>query len=271
MSEQPNAGRGNVLAALQAATEPVSAADLAPTLHLHPNTVRGHLELLVVSGYATRQIEERDVRGRPRVLYRAVDSGAHDRAAVDEAVQSAEGYRALATALAAELARLAPTSQEAADAAGRYWATAMARDGRLSPVGAADEAIATVGAVFEELGFEVAAEPLGDRLYLSNCPYLDQVKVYRGVCDVHLGLLRGAFAETGDRVRVTDVTVEARPGLCVAHLAPPGEDLPAGPTETTATEARSQPAPDSADATGAVPQPDRDTQTRPQPNAEESS
>jgi predicted ArsR family transcriptional regulator len=221
--EHHRPGREAVLAALRATGGQVSAADLAGSLSLHPNTVRGHLELLVAAGYASRAPEHRDERGRPRILYRLAG----------DSPERCEGYRTLATVLAIELAGLAGADRQAADAAGRVWASWLSTTGRLSPAADADEALALVRSIFEGLGFEVATEPLGDRLYLARCPYTEQVDRFPGVCDLHLGLLRGAFHETGDHVRVTDVTVNARPGLCIAHLrAGPGPTRPETPEET---------------------------------------
>jgi hypothetical protein len=42
---------------------------------------------------------------------------------------------------------------------------------------------------------------------------------FPAVCDIHLGLMRGAFSVTSDAIGVDDFDIDARPGLCVAHLS----------------------------------------------------
>lgn len=206
----PAVGRTAVLEALRASDTAQSAADLALRLGLHPNTVRGHLELLVHLGYATRATEERSERGRPKILYQAV--------VADLGVT--EAYRGLATALAAELAVLGANDQATADRAGEKWAGALAKEGRLSPQPDAASAVENVASLFSDLGFRVTTEPMGDRLYLEQCPYREIVGQYPSVCDLHLGLMRAAFAETGGEVEVDRLDIDIRPGLCVAALRP---------------------------------------------------
>ena len=63
--------RAEVLRHLRDAVASLSVADIAAQTGLHVNTARFHLDALVADGLAERTMEEREVPGRPRVLYRA--------------------------------------------------------------------------------------------------------------------------------------------------------------------------------------------------------
>ena len=47
--------------------------ELSKATNLHPNTTREHLHLLIDQGAVLAEAEDRQVRGRPRVLYRAIN------------------------------------------------------------------------------------------------------------------------------------------------------------------------------------------------------
>lgn len=206
-----SAGRETVLAALRESTAALTVKDIADQVGLHPNTIRGHLDLLTHLGLVTREAERRTVRGRPRIFYRAVG----------ESPAEADAYRTLATLLASELSMVATPGQEAADQAGATWAQSLVTAGRLTPTPDPDAAVDAVAQLFDQLGFATATEPLGDRLYLQQCPYAAARSSIPSVCELHLGLLRGALAATDSGVQVTSLDVEPRPGLCVAHLQAP--------------------------------------------------
>ena len=201
-------GREAVLTVLRQASTPLSVAEIADQVGLHVNTVRGHLELLVHLGAITRETEHAGGRGRPRVLYQMAqdDATPHD------------AYRTLAAALANELSILGGTDQTTADEAGLLWAKALLAEGRLRPTTSDDDAVRQITTLFTELGFDATNEPLGDRIYLRACPYAAIRDAFPAVCEIHLGLMRGTFAVTSGGLAVKDFEVDARPGLCVAHL-----------------------------------------------------
>lgn len=202
-------GRQAVLDVIREADHPMAVADIAEQVGLHVNTVRGHLELLVHLGVVSRQTEHRGGRGRPRVLYElAPDEPRHQ-----------DAYQTLATALANELSILGGPDQQTADQAGRLWAEALVREGRLRPTSSQEEAVKQVTDLFTDLGFDASTEPLADRIYLKSCPYAAIREAFPGVCDIHLGLMRGSLAVIGSDLSVRDFDVDVRPGLCVAHLA----------------------------------------------------
>lgn len=207
----PRAGREAVLVVLRRADGPVSATDVAEALGLHPNTVRGHLELLVRLGYATRAAEDRAERGRPRVLYAPVEAGG----------RPVEAYRSLATALVAELSSQGSGDSTAAHTGGEIWARSLVSSGRLRPVDDPEAAVAQVAGLADELGFDVATEPLGDRIYLRCCPYADLVDELPQTCTLHLGLLQAAFTQVGGGVTIEEIAMNIRPGVCLVRLHRP--------------------------------------------------
>ena len=218
MTEAPVArqGREAVMHVLRQAAEPMSVADIADAVGLHVNTVRGHLDLLVHLGAVSRQTEHTGGRGRPKVLYQLSP----------EENSQQDAYRTLAAALANELSILGGTDQATADEAGRLWAEALLQEGRLSPTSSPDEALSQVTSLFNELGFAASTEPLGDRVYLTSCPYAVMRDAFPTVCDIHLGLMRGAFSVTSSDIEVDDFDIDARPGLCVARLSRPTRSDP---------------------------------------------
>jgi predicted ArsR family transcriptional regulator len=214
--ERDRQGRQAVLQVIRDTERPLAVAEVAERVGLHVNTVRGHLELLVHLGVVTRETEHRGGRGRPRVLYQL---------AAEEPRQQ-DAYKTLAAALANELTILGGTDQRTADEAGLLWAQALVEEGRLRPTASSEEAVNQVTTLFSELGFDATTEPLADRIYLRACPYSAIREAFPGVCEIHLGLMRGSLAVTGSGLAVHGFDIDAKPGLCVAHL---------GPDQTTAT------------------------------------
>lgn len=201
-------GRQAVLSVVREAERPLAVAEVAERVGLHVNTVRGHLELLVHLGVVTRETEHRGGRGRPRVLYELASEEPRQR----------DAYKTLAAALANELTILGGTDQHTADQAGMLWAEALVAEGRLRATTSSEDAVSQVTALFSDLGFEASTEPLADRIYLQACPYAAIREAFPGVCEIHLGLMRGSLAVTGSGLAVRDFDIDARPGLCVAHL-----------------------------------------------------
>ena len=208
-------GRQAVLSVVREADGPLAVAEVAERVGLHVNTVRGHLELLVHLGVVTRETEHRGGRGRPRVLYQLAS----------EEPRHQDAYKTLAAALANELTILGGTDQRTADEAGLLWAEALVEEGRLRPTASSEDAVRQVTTLFSELGFDASTEPLSDRIYLRACPYSAIREAFPGVCEIHLGLMRGSLTVTGSGLAVNGFDIDARPGLCVAHL---------GPTQSTA-------------------------------------
>ena len=210
MTDQGAVGRrAEIVAALRAADGPLTVADLATRVHVHPNTVRFHLDALVGSGRVVRTPGHRSARaGRPSDRYEAAPG-------MDPA--GPRRYDVLATVLADALAAQDDDAPARAQAAGHAWGAAAARQAAPAP----DDTVAALATLLDGLGF--APEPGTDAsgrttIGLHSCPFLELARSSTVVCPVHLGIMRGALAEWGAGRTVERLQPFARPDLCVAHL-----------------------------------------------------
>lgn len=209
--------RVRLLTSLHAASTPQDARALAADVGLHLNTVRAHLAVLQDAELVSSQPEVRDRPGRPRLLYTATDEV--------EPEGGGPGYRFLATVLAGYLASTVPDVARVAEEAGTAWGSYLVD--RPAPFESVPDEVA-VGRLVETLaalGFapEVdGREADVPRILLRQCPFLDVATEHQDVvCSLHLGLMRGALAELGSRVQVSDLLPFVEPRLCVSHLAVP--------------------------------------------------
>jgi len=215
--------RGRVLRALQGTTDPLTVEDVAEALGLHPNTARFHLDALVSSGLAQRTSEQRETPGRPRTLYRTTNDGVRT---------GRRSYGLLAEILTRYLATHVRRPTREALRAGEEWGrllTANAGDTR-------DAAAATRHLVrtLDEIGFAPEAVRVGGerQIQLHHCPFWEAAEQNREVvCAVHLGLMRGVFAELDAPIDANRLDPWVGPSLCVTHLGPrdrTADDPPTG-------------------------------------------
>lgn len=189
------------------------AASLAADLDLHANTVRFHLDVLQQAGLVTRRAETRRVRGRPRMLFRAVPQR--------EADAGEDRYRLLAALLTDALEDQSDPPVVVAERAGERWGARLVQGrtaGRSADAGA-DPIDLAVG-LLDELGFEPRVEPsTTTRIELHQCPYRVLAADHRDVvCGAHLGLLRGMLGDRGvpmDEVTLTPFVTDT---MCVATV-----------------------------------------------------
>ncbi len=213
------AGRGagrrdDVLAELRGAHRPLSIAELAERVGVHPNTVRFHLDVLEQAGQVERVVDDRRGRGRPAQLFAAV-------AGMDPA--GPRRFGELAAALAAALDGV-PDGEERARQAGHRWGRQAAS--RTTADAAADPVDLLVG-LLGELDFDpVRLVPDGvpgrsaHAIGLRRCPFLEVAVGHRSlVCPVHLGLMQGALAGWRAPVTVDTLVPFEQPDLCRAQLA----------------------------------------------------
>jgi predicted ArsR family transcriptional regulator len=214
-----------VLDLLASSTRPLTVAQITEGTGLHANTVRSHLALLQDLSRVEAVPEPRTRPGRPKLLYRAVPRGeAHD------------PYRVLAAELAAGI-----SAEDAGVTPGVAAGRRMARTQREKVAAGAAEVSPedSVGMAvdgLEVLGFETSTDPLGDRLYLSRCPFADLARQDRAICRLHREMLQGFFSELDSGVTVRRLDVFVKDDLCVAHLdrpdlrpVPEPDDPPAHP------------------------------------------
>jgi predicted ArsR family transcriptional regulator len=201
--------RSRLLAVLRRSNRLMSIRELAAAVDLHPNTAREHLDQLVEAGLVTRQTAAPAGRGRPGLRYAAERSSAE---------ADPYAYRALAGVLATELAAR-DDAVEAAISAGERWGAQSAGD--MGPVGGAGQAIERLVGMLDDLGFapEHAPGEAEASISLHRCPFGSLARE-RGdvVCNVHLGLMRGALRELGAPLDAVSLDPFVEPDLCVAHL-----------------------------------------------------
>lgn len=208
--------RSRVLGVLQAAPSPLGVDQVADLVRLHPNTTRFHLDGLVEARLATRVSEDRELPGRPRTLYTA---------APDSARTGRRSYRLLAEILTSHLASQSRQPSHAAVQAGEAWGRYLTE--RPAPFVSVDAAAATrqLVATLDEIGFAPEAVTRGRKrqILLRHCPFREAAEQHRDVvCSIHLGLMRGLFAELDAPLEAQRLDPFVEPSLCVAHLAPRG-------------------------------------------------
>ena len=200
--------RRRLLRVLEDSPGPRDVASLATTVDLHPNTVRGHLDVLERAGLVVRRREIRHSPGRPRLLYsRPADAG--------EATPG--GYRLLAEMLTTSLRVAADDPAAVAHEAGRRWGHQLT----VSTGGAGDDESAPLAQliqVLDDFGFGPSPaqdEPGRTAIMLSDCPFRDLARQHPDiVCSLHLGMMRG-FAETvGDTLEIESLEPFVEPSLC---------------------------------------------------------
>lgn len=204
--------RAVVLERLQQRGQPLTVAELAAELGLHPNTVREHLDALVSWGLVVRGRQAKRGRGRPAWTYAA----AADLVEPDTRVRD---YAGLATALAAHIALTSADPRGDALAAGRDWGRGLAAAHPFERPPSATAVRRRVVALLDELGFAPQDDARCTTAALRRCPLLDVATRYpEVVCQVHLGIVRGAMEAYGSQPERTALIPFAEVGACRLHL-----------------------------------------------------
>lgn len=231
-----------VLRYLEEQPTPVTLHHVAKALNLHENTVRGHLDALLNSGYVTRTQEHAERRGRPAWLWRPVMCDNSE-------------YAQLAAALAATIHRTSPAPELAAKETGNEWGHNLVAHLGLAPADTPSTpapatsqpdltAVDDVSQVLSHLGFApvrgatTAAGSLphatDTRIELTRCPLIDAARRYPSiVCSVHLGLIEGAAEAMGHHASGSQLIPFATPDACALHLRLHGTSPDTGATERT--------------------------------------
>jgi predicted ArsR family transcriptional regulator len=187
--------------------------DLAAALHLHPSTVRGHLQRLDDAGFVEQSTEHSPRPGRPRVRYRPT-------AKARVGTAGCLGYRTLAHVLTSYLDGEARDPAATGERAGVAWAAHLTRqepDGRRSR----DEALERFRAVLESVGFCTDVETSGEQVVVRQhtCPFAAVVESHGSiVCGLHRGLLQGVLDGVGAQLAVDELTRGVPERVCVARL-----------------------------------------------------
>ena len=204
-----------ILQLLQERQRPVPVDEVAEGVSLHVNTTREHLDRLVAAGFVAREVEHRTTRGRPRMLYRSIDSAAV--AAIDSKARAH-----LVSLLLEGYGQPMESPVTSAEMAGVAWAAELGCRGS-TPSGDDDhdvrEQLAALHRHLEELGFE--PEPLdgGMEVALHHCPFADIASERRGViCGAHLGLARGILERHPGPLVVDGLAARGRGDHCLLRL-----------------------------------------------------
>lgn len=204
------ASRGEVIAKLGVAAQPLSVAEIAELTGLHVNTARFHLDALVRDRVATRIIEERDSPGRPRILYsiRVGTSGPRSFGLLAE----------MLTGVIASLEGAVSTSLNVGQTWGRQL---VERPVTAQPI-SADQALASLHEVLDAIGFqpEFSTSTEGNvEVRLHHCPFQEVAERHTNVvCALHLGLMQGALLELGAPIEADSVKPFVTTNLCTAAL-----------------------------------------------------
>jgi predicted ArsR family transcriptional regulator len=200
-----------VLNTLTAAGTPLTVQQISERVGLHTNTVRFHLTQLMRAELVREDQADPSGPGRPRNVYSR---------APETSGEPEKGYQLLAEILAGHLAATSPAPAAAATAAGQEWGRHLTE--RPAPFAhvTSEQAIEQIMTFLDQLGFAPELEHEGHRILLRACPFR-AVADHRPdvVCSVHLGLMRGALAEMGAPIEVTDLTPSRAPHPCIAILS----------------------------------------------------
>jgi predicted ArsR family transcriptional regulator len=203
--------RTRLLELLRASDDGCDARELAQELGLHVNTVRSHLAILERAHLVTSSPEVRQVRGRPRILFRA--------AAVEEPATGDE-YRFLATVLASSITTDTADPGRLAQQAGERWGQHLVDRPPPGRRPDPDEAVGRAMVLLDELGFAPRLAPGSrGRIELHRCPFRELAAEHSDVvCGVHLGILRGALAEAGGSTDGISLSPFVTETMCLAEI-----------------------------------------------------
>jgi len=187
----------------------------------HENTIREHLDALADEDLAIRYQSDEHLRGRPAWFYRIPD---------DANQLHMEEYAGLASALAGVIARSSKDPGKDAIEAGKAWALELVRSSKLKPelesnVPPKKNALVTrhnIVTLLDQLGFTPTHNADLTKIKLTRCPLLHAARQHPEIiCEVHLGIIRGALNEFGaDEIQIEKTSLEpfSQPGACLLRM-----------------------------------------------------
>lgn len=247
-----------VLEVVEGAGQPISSAEVAKTLKLHPNTAREHLDALLNAGLVTTVPMRTGKRGRPTLLYSVttLDPNQILSTYLDvitaTAISLAEGSDGVAQAIAVgknwagltcpqpaqtgfqgPSGAVAPSAVSSAEAASPAAATSdavAAEPSHLSETGAntaaeanmtqrLENAIAQLRPIFTVMGF--APELAKNKLVLHSCPFAKGGWPHPLVCIIHEAYIAELLTRSSDVRVVSSAELKLHPQLastCLVEL-----------------------------------------------------
>lgn len=247
-----------VLEVVEGAGQPISSAEVAKTLKLHPNTAREHLDALLNAGLVTTLPMRTGKRGRPTLLYSVttLDPNQILSTYLDvitaTAISLAEGSDGVAQAIAVgknwagltcpqpaqtgfqgtsgTVAPSAVSSAKAASAAAATSDAVAAEPSHLSETGAntaaeanmtqrLENAIAQLRPIFTVMGF--APELAKNKLVLHSCPFAKGGWPHPLVCIIHEAYIGELLTRSSGVRVVSSAELKLHPQLastCLVEL-----------------------------------------------------
>lgn len=247
-----------VLEVVEGAGQPISSAEVAKTLKLHPNTAREHLDALLNAGLVTTVPMRTGKRGRPTLLYSVttLDPNQILSTYLDvitaTAISLAEGSDGVAQAIAVgknwagltcpqpaqtgfqgtsgAVAPSAVSSAEAVSAAAATSDAVAAEPSHLSETGAntaaeanmtqrLENAIAQLRPIFTVMGF--APELAKNKLVLHSCPFAKGGWPHPLVCIIHEAYIAELLTRSSGVRVVSSAELKLHPQLastCLVEL-----------------------------------------------------
>lgn len=247
-----------VLEVVEGAGQPISSAEVAKTLKLHPNTAREHLDALLNAGLVTTLPMRTGKRGRPTLLYSVttLDPNQILSTYLDvitaTAISLAEGSDGVAQAIAVgknwagltcpqpaqtgfqgTSGAVAPSAVSSAEAASTAAATSdavAAEPSHLSETGAntaaeanmtqrLENAIAQLRPIFTVMGF--APELAKNKLVLHSCPFAKGGWPHPLVCIIHEAYIAELLTRSSGVRVVSSAELKLHPQLastCLVEL-----------------------------------------------------
>lgn len=244
-----------VLEVVEGAGQPISSAEVAKTLKLHPNTAREHLDALLNAGLVTTLPMRTGKRGRPTLLYSVttLDPNQILSTYLDvitaTAISLAEGSDGVAQAIAVgknwagltctqpaqtgfqgtsgAVAPSAVSSAEAASAAAATSGAVAVEPSHLSETGAnaaaeanmtqrLENAIAQLRPIFTVMGF--SPELAKNKLVLRSCPFAKGGWPHPLVCIIHEAYIAELLTRSSGVRVVSSAELKLHPQLASACL-----------------------------------------------------
>lgn len=244
-----------VLEVVEGAGQPISSAEVAKTLKLHPNTAREHLDALLNAGLVTTLPMRTGKRGRPTLLYSVttLDPNQILSTYLDvitaTAISLAEGSDGVAQAIAVgknwagltcpqpaqtgfqgPSGAVAPSAVSSAEAASPAAATSdavAAEPSHLSETGAntaaeanmtqrLETAIAQLRPIFTVMGF--SPELAKNKLVLRSCPFAKGGWPHPLVCIIHEAYIAELLTRSSGVRVVSSAELKLHPQLASAWL-----------------------------------------------------
>lgn len=225
-----------VLEVVEGAGQPISSAEVAKTLKLHPNTAREHLDALLNAGLVTTLPMRTGKRGRPTLLYSVttLDPNQILSTYLDvitaTAISLAEGSDGVAQAIAvgknwAGLTCPQPAQTGFQGTSGAVAPSAVSSAEAASPADEAnmtqrlENAIAQLRPIFTVMGF--APELAKNKLVLHSCPFAKGGWPHPLVCIIHEAYIAELLTRSSGMRVVSSAELKLHPQLastCLVEL-----------------------------------------------------